>query len=83
MSATIVTTPIFKFPDDPSREPKQMNGDGGLYPVPDWPPKATADQLGQLSGVAIDSYGNAVVFHRGDRTWNMDTFREGAHSVLS
>ena len=82
MSATIVTTPIFKFPDDPSREPKQMN-DGGLYPVPDWPPKETADQLGQLSGVAIDSYGNAVIFHSGDRTWNMDTFREGAHSVLS
>ena len=53
-----------------------MNGDGGLYPVPDWPPKATADQLGQLSGVAIDSYGNAVIFHRGDRTWNLDTFRD-------
>ena len=49
--------------------------DGGLYPVPNWPPKETADQLGQLSGVSIDSYGNPVIFHRGDRTWNLHTFR--------
>ena len=52
-----------------------MNDAGGLYPVPNWPPKETADQLGQLSGVSIDSYGNPVIFHRGDRTWNLHTFR--------
>ena len=49
--------------------------DGGLYPVPNWPPKETADKFGQLSGVSIDSYGNPVIFHRGDRTWNGNTFR--------
>jgi sugar lactone lactonase YvrE len=42
--------------------------------VPNWPAAATAARLGQLSGVAIDKYGNAVVFHRGDRTWNAATF---------
>jgi len=44
--------------------------------VPDWPSTQTATSLGQLSGVALDIYGNAVVFHRGDRTWNGNTFNQ-------
>ena len=42
--------------------------------VPNWPSTATATSLGQISGVTIDIYGNAVIFHRGDRTWNGNTF---------
>eukprot|EP00095_Tigriopus_kingsejongensis_P003105 maker-scaffold428_size174301-snap-gene-0.22 protein:Tk03105 transcript:maker-scaffold428_size174301-snap-gene-0.22-mRNA-1 annotation:"af109920_1alpha-amidating enzyme precursor 2" len=49
--------------------------DQGLYPVPNWPPKETMDKIGQLSGVAIDIYGNPMVFHRGDRIWNYNTFK--------
>jgi len=43
--------------------------------VPNWPNKDTEERLGQLSGVAIDIYGNAIIFHRGDRTWNGMTFK--------
>ncbi|XP_077282054.1 peptidyl-alpha-hydroxyglycine alpha-amidating lyase 2-like [Temnothorax americanus] len=32
--------------------------------------------LGEVSGVAVDPMGNLVIFHRGDRTWNYDTFNE-------
>ena len=41
-----------------------------------WPTADTAKSLGQLSGVAIDTYGNAVIFHRGDRTWTGQTFNK-------
>ncbi|XP_063221429.1 peptidyl-alpha-hydroxyglycine alpha-amidating lyase 2 isoform X2 [Bacillus rossius redtenbacheri] len=30
--------------------------------------------MGQLSAVDLDSHGNVLVFHRGDRVWNQDTF---------
>ncbi len=56
------------------REGKGLDAEMHLYPVPNWPPKETADRLGQVSGVAIDVYGNPVIFHRGDRTWNINTF---------
>ncbi|XP_071746304.1 peptidyl-glycine alpha-amidating monooxygenase B isoform X2 [Lepeophtheirus salmonis] len=49
--------------------------DSDLHPVPNWPPKATSDIFGQLSGVSLDVHGNAVIFHRGDRKWNADTFK--------
>ena len=49
--------------------------DSHIYPVPNWPPKETADKLGQLSGCDIDVYGNVIIFHRGDRMWGYNTFK--------
>ena len=57
-----------------SKQPKALPG-SDLSVVADWPSKDTEKRLGQISGVAIDIYGNAVIFHRGDRTWNAQTFR--------
>ena len=48
--------------------------DAGLKTVKNWPMPETAAKFGQLSSVAFDVYGNVVVFHRGDRTWNGFTF---------
>uniref|UniRef100_A0A8C5B885 Peptidylglycine alpha-amidating monooxygenase n=1 Tax=Gadus morhua TaxID=8049 RepID=A0A8C5B885_GADMO len=31
-------------------------------------------QLGQVSGLALDSYGNLVIFHRGDHHWGVNSF---------
>ena len=56
------------------RKPKTLPG-SDLSVVPNWPNKETEERLGQLSGVAIDIYGNAIIFHRGDRTWNGMTFK--------
>jgi len=61
-------------PDYGARDSKSLPG-SDLSVVPNWPSKETASKLGQLSGVAIDIYGNAIIFHRGDRTWNGMTFK--------
>merc|ERR1719370_2380559 len=57
----------------PGRQPKALPG-SDLSADPNWPTAETAKALGQLSGVSIDTYGNAVIFHRGDRTWTGQTF---------
>ncbi|XP_011265117.1 peptidyl-alpha-hydroxyglycine alpha-amidating lyase 2 isoform X2 [Camponotus floridanus] len=36
------------------------------------------ENLGEISGVAVDPSGNPVIFHRGDRTWNYETFNDNA-----
>ncbi|KAL0105963.1 hypothetical protein PUN28_015995 [Cardiocondyla obscurior] len=36
------------------------------------------ENLGEVSGVAVDLTGNVVIFHRGDRTWNYGTFNDNA-----
>jgi len=56
------------------KRPKELPG-SDLTVVPNWPTKETEKKLGQISGVSIDIYGNAVIFHRGDRTWNGMTFK--------
>ena len=48
--------------------------DSGLKTVQNWLKPETSKKFGQLSSVAFDVYGNVVVFHRGDRTWNGFTF---------
>ena len=58
-----------------NRAPKALPG-STLAAVVDWPSKETQAKLGQLSGVSIDIYGNAVIFHRGDRVWNGMTFNK-------
>jgi len=40
--------------------------------VTSWPDASV--KLGQASGVDFDTAGNVVVFHRGDRLWDHDTF---------
>ncbi|EZA59478.1 hypothetical protein DMN91_010870 [Ooceraea biroi] len=46
-----------------------------LHPVenPFW---QSPENLGEISGVAVDPTGKVVIFHRSDRTWNYDTFDE-------
>jgi len=60
--------------DNGYKEPKSLPG-SEFSAVSGWPTKETADKLGQISGVAVDIYGNAIIFHRGDRTWNARTFK--------
>jgi hypothetical protein len=57
------------------REGKELSVESPLAPVNNWPADETAKRLGQVSGVAIDVYGNPVVFHRGDRIWDAKTFK--------
>ena len=41
-----------------------------LQDIPKWPSQQAKTKLGQVSGVAMDTDGNLVVFHRADRHWN-------------
>ncbi|XP_071446879.1 peptidyl-alpha-hydroxyglycine alpha-amidating lyase 1 [Hetaerina americana] len=43
-----------------------------LMLVENWP--NPRKELGQLSAVSIDTHGNVIIFHRGDRTWESRTF---------
>ncbi|XP_062409751.1 peptidyl-glycine alpha-amidating monooxygenase B isoform X2 [Sardina pilchardus] len=43
-----------------------------LEEAADWPEAPL--QLGQVSGLALDSDGNLVIFHRGDHRWGMNSF---------
>uniref|UniRef100_A0AAY4BYK2 Peptidylglycine alpha-amidating monooxygenase n=1 Tax=Denticeps clupeoides TaxID=299321 RepID=A0AAY4BYK2_9TELE len=40
--------------------------------VADWPEVPL--QLGQVSGLALDSDGNLIIFHRGDHRWGLNSF---------
>ena len=40
--------------------------------VDNWP--TSSRKLGAVSAVSLDVYRNVVVFHRGDRAWNAETF---------
>lgn len=46
-----------------------------LYPNenPFW---QSPENLGEISGVAVDPSGKVVIFHRADRIWNYNTFNE-------
>uniref|UniRef100_A0A8C6KL39 Peptidylglycine alpha-amidating monooxygenase n=1 Tax=Nothobranchius furzeri TaxID=105023 RepID=A0A8C6KL39_NOTFU len=47
-----------------------------LEQVSSWPQSSL--QLGQVSGLALDSNSNLVIFHRGDHRWGMDSFNNQA-----
>uniref|UniRef100_A0A6Q2Z5S0 Peptidylglycine alpha-amidating monooxygenase n=1 Tax=Esox lucius TaxID=8010 RepID=A0A6Q2Z5S0_ESOLU len=47
-----------------------------LEEVTDWP--ETPLQLGQVSGLALDSSDNLVIFHRGDHRWGVNSFDNNA-----
>ncbi|XP_026474326.1 peptidyl-alpha-hydroxyglycine alpha-amidating lyase 1-like [Ctenocephalides felis] len=42
--------------------------------VPSWP--KISDSLGQVSAVSLDSFGNVVLFHRGSRKWDAESFNK-------
>nr|AAG44250.1 peptidylglycine alpha-amidating monooxygenase [Calliactis parasitica] len=49
--------------------------------VKNWP-KLDQDHLGQLTGVALDSKGHVLLFHRGKRTWNINSFNENNEFLI-
>uniref|UniRef100_A0A673AIN2 Peptidylglycine alpha-amidating monooxygenase n=1 Tax=Sphaeramia orbicularis TaxID=375764 RepID=A0A673AIN2_9TELE len=60
----------------PPRSKLLAEGQGGsnyhLEQVTGWPQSSL--QLGQVSGLALDSDSNLVIFHRGDHHWGADSF---------
>ncbi|XP_026074975.1 peptidyl-glycine alpha-amidating monooxygenase B-like isoform X1 [Carassius auratus] len=66
----------------PARQPAtgaaQMDQQGAhLVEVSDWP---GADlQLGQVSGLALNSNGDLIIFHRGDHIWGINSFINGIY----
>ncbi|XP_061887416.1 peptidyl-glycine alpha-amidating monooxygenase B isoform X3 [Entelurus aequoreus] len=58
-------------PDSTSEE-QLLNQDVHLEQNPVWPQSDL--QLGQVSGLAIDSDSNLVIFHRGDHHWGPHSF---------
>ncbi|XP_065210998.1 peptidyl-alpha-hydroxyglycine alpha-amidating lyase 1-like isoform X2 [Planococcus citri] len=63
-----------EYPDDHKRDLTNTDetADMRITQVDNWPDKNI--KLGQVSSVSIDNRGNIYVFHRGDRTWNIETF---------
>ncbi|XP_059213353.1 peptidyl-glycine alpha-amidating monooxygenase isoform X2 [Centropristis striata] len=53
-----------------------LDQDYHLEQVSGWPQSSL--QLGQVSGLALDSDSNLVIFHRGDHHWGADSFNSQA-----
>ncbi|XP_029301108.1 peptidyl-glycine alpha-amidating monooxygenase isoform X2 [Cottoperca gobio] len=53
-----------------------LDQDYHLEQVSAWPQSSL--QLGQVSGLALDSDSNLVIFHRGDHHWGADSFNSQA-----
>ncbi|XP_074546068.1 peptidyl-glycine alpha-amidating monooxygenase A isoform X2 [Halichoeres trimaculatus] len=51
---------------------QDLDEDTHLEQVSSWPQSSL--QLGQVSGLALDSDSNLVIFHRGDHVWGPDSF---------
>ena len=43
----------------------------GLTEVLNWPESNPQHKVGQIAGVAVQTTGDVVVFHRGDRKWDL------------
>lgn len=57
----------------PKREEEEvLDQEYHLEEVTDWPESPL--QLGQVSGLALDSDDNLVIFHRGDHQWGVNSF---------
>ncbi|KAF7216706.1 peptidyl-glycine alpha-amidating monooxygenase A [Nothobranchius furzeri] len=72
MEHTADETPLLNTCD----EDKVLDQDYHLEQVSSWPQSSL--QLGQVSGLALDSNSNLVIFHRGDHRWGMDSFNNQA-----
>ncbi|XP_041666609.1 peptidyl-glycine alpha-amidating monooxygenase isoform X2 [Cheilinus undulatus] len=55
---------------------QDQDQDSHLEQVLSWPQSSL--QLGQVSGLALDSDSKLVIFHRGDHTWGVDSFNNQA-----
>ncbi|XP_077944468.1 peptidyl-glycine alpha-amidating monooxygenase isoform X2 [Gasterosteus aculeatus] len=55
---------------------KLLAEDYHLEQIPTWPQSSL--QLGQVSGLAVDSDANLVIFHRGDHRWGASSFNSQA-----
>uniref|UniRef100_UPI0037E9034D peptidyl-glycine alpha-amidating monooxygenase B isoform X2 n=1 Tax=Semicossyphus pulcher TaxID=241346 RepID=UPI0037E9034D len=62
--------------EDSKRAEQDLDQDSHLEQVSSWPQSSL--QLGQVSGLALDSDSNLVIFHRGDHTWGADSFNSHA-----
>ncbi|KAJ7365747.1 hypothetical protein OS493_002463 [Desmophyllum pertusum] len=60
----------------PVRPVKQSRGSQELHVVSGWPSLTAVEtsKLGPVTGVSLDSKGQVVVFHRGSRIWDDNTF---------
>lgn len=56
----------------PKREEEVLDQGAHLVEVSDWPEAEL--QLGQVSGLALNSNGDLIIFHRGDHIWGRDSF---------
>uniref|UniRef100_A0A9J7WZA2 Peptidylglycine alpha-amidating monooxygenase n=1 Tax=Cyprinus carpio carpio TaxID=630221 RepID=A0A9J7WZA2_CYPCA len=62
---------------EPKREEEVLDQGAHLVEVSDWP---EADlQLGQVSGLALNSKGDLIIFHRGDHVWGINSFINGIY----
>ncbi|XP_026074976.1 peptidyl-glycine alpha-amidating monooxygenase-like isoform X2 [Carassius auratus] len=62
---------------EPKREEQVLDQGAHLVEVSDWP---GADlQLGQVSGLALNSNGDLIIFHRGDHIWGINSFINGIY----
>ncbi|XP_051764679.1 peptidylglycine alpha-amidating monooxygenase isoform X3 [Ctenopharyngodon idella] len=56
----------------PKREEEVLDQGAHLVEVSDWPEVEL--QLGQVSGLALNSNGDLIIFHRGDHIWGRESF---------
>ncbi|XP_049908630.1 peptidyl-glycine alpha-amidating monooxygenase isoform X1 [Epinephelus moara] len=61
---------------DSSKTEQVLDQDYHLEQVSAWPQNSL--KLGQVSGLALDSDSNLVIFHRGDHHWGADSFNDQA-----
>uniref|UniRef100_A0A669CQH9 Peptidylglycine alpha-amidating monooxygenase n=1 Tax=Oreochromis niloticus TaxID=8128 RepID=A0A669CQH9_ORENI len=59
-----------------TNKPETVDQDYHFEQVSAWPQSSL--QLGQVSGLALDSDSNLVIFHRGDHHWGADSFNNQA-----
>ncbi|XP_073333624.1 peptidyl-glycine alpha-amidating monooxygenase B isoform X2 [Pagrus major] len=61
---------------DTNKAEQVLDQDYHLEQVSAWPQSSL--QLGQVSGLALDTDSNLVIFHRGDHRWGADSFNSKA-----
>ncbi|KAK7120092.1 hypothetical protein R3I94_020193 [Phoxinus phoxinus] len=58
--------------EEPKREEEVQDQGAHLVEVSDWPEAEL--QFGQVSGLALNSNGDLIIFHRGDHIWGRNSF---------
>ncbi|VVC40235.1 Hypothetical protein CINCED_3A021642 [Cinara cedri] len=67
-----------KSPTDSAPSPPTLPNINRPVEVEGWP-NSPIPRLGQVSGVAINTVGQPVIFHRGSRVWDEKSFNETYH----